>query len=500
MAYELRDDKGIPIRKQGMPVLAMDNQKFSISELDEKEKSFIAVASTEHEDRDKDIVRQSGWKLTNFRKNPVMPWMHNYYGIPIARSLKTWVDETNKDNPRLLIKPKFDSEDDDSMKVFNKYKNGFLTSFSVGFRGIKFDYRDDEDKWWGGREFTEQELLEVSCVSVPANPHANTRLRYTGEQNPDNLIALGYPEIFAKTDSGLFYPVMDIAMFADPKEFEVAEGVIGVKAIPLDNAVEASGPVAYIFNEEYFDDKSANEWVEEHVGGTWKIKYFDMQNTNEDKFVLECFTAEDDIKRFETSIDLRSNEVSDKDVDSDNPIEDPVSDESKYDKDSDETKDLDSENVEGDSNQEASEDKSDTEDNVEGDSKNLNNNDVEALNQEILLIKEQFNTIKQLLDELPKQITVAILDNISNNTQQLNESDDDSQLKTSKDDELIELDQSLILPDVNDKTNDDNCIEIDESLLKESTSDTQKVVKKTLVDTLRTKLQEVLNNASGTID
>ena len=96
MAYALLAKDGRPIMKDGNPVKAMDITVEKIEQLDEGSKSFIAVASTEDEDRDKDIIRQDGWDLKNFKKNPVVPWSHNYWDVPVAKSLKTWVDRLLK--------------------------------------------------------------------------------------------------------------------------------------------------------------------------------------------------------------------------------------------------------------------------------------------------------------------------------------------------------------------------------------------------------------------
>jgi HK97 family phage prohead protease len=226
MAYQILAKDGRPILKDGDPVRAMDYTVEKIEQLDDKMKSFVAVASTEDEDRDKDIVRQDGWDLKNFKKNPMIPWSHDYWEPPIARSLRTWVD---KDAKKLMIKPQFDENDDKSMKIFNKYKNGFLTSFSVGFRGLEFTWRNEEDKWGGGIEFTKQELLEVSGVTIPANPNATVSLN--GIENVQNMMQLGYPTVFAETESGLFYPVREeLAEFVNP-EVKTMDEFPGIQAV-----------------------------------------------------------------------------------------------------------------------------------------------------------------------------------------------------------------------------------------------------------------------------
>jgi septin family protein len=57
--------------------------------------------------------------------------------------------------------------DEFARMIYDKYKNGFLNAFSIGFQALEKD----------GDTFTKSELLEISAVPVPANPEALTILR-----------------------------------------------------------------------------------------------------------------------------------------------------------------------------------------------------------------------------------------------------------------------------------------------------------------------------------
>lgn len=545
MAYQLRNEKGVPFKKRGQDVLATSVSDIKLMELDEKNKTFIAVASTEDEDRDKDIVRQAGWKMANFKKNPVVPWSHNYYGVPVARSIKTWVDKTTN---RLLFKPKFDENDDESMKIFNKYKNGFLSTFSVGFMGIKFDYRDEDDKWWGGREFTEQELLEISCCAIPANPNANVHVG--GDKVAESLLTMGYPQIFAKTESGLFYPVNDIAVFTQPKEFEIAEGVTAIKAVPLDESLEVKNPVAYLFDPEQFDDKTANDWIKENVEQERKVKYFDLKMDKKGNINVETVEEVVPIKLFEESVQAHSVDSEDIDIDTDDPNKDLSLEDGEEDLDADENKVSD---VSDDKSDAAGDGEATDTSDTDGDNKNADvpddtaqnspadktvvvlnrsieiskvlkdmdgnvideriirvgtNADINSIseyeemevNQLISLLKTEIETLKKSIEDLKAQKDLDNSTEITDTDDNKTVDSDDDNKSTSKNDDLIELDDSLTSP-ANEKTNSDaDEIEIDEEMFDSSKSFVGDTVKSSLVDILREKLSEALSEFSGKID
>jgi HK97 family phage prohead protease len=55
--------------------------------------------------------------------------------------------------------------------VFEMLKTGFLSATSVGFIPLKYNFVDDPQRRFG-IDFLEQELLEFSIVTVPANAEA----------------------------------------------------------------------------------------------------------------------------------------------------------------------------------------------------------------------------------------------------------------------------------------------------------------------------------------
>jgi HK97 family phage prohead protease len=470
MAYDILAKDGRPVLKDGDQIKAMDIPVSKIEQLDEKTKTFIAIASTEDEDRDKDIIRQDGWNLKNFKKNPMIPWSHNYWGVPIARSLRTWVDHESK---RLLFKPQFDENDEESLKIFNKYKNGFLTSFSVGFRGIEFAFRDEEDKWGGGTEFTKQELLEISGVTIPANPNAT--VSFHGETECQNMLQMGFPTKFAKTEGGLFYPVREeLAEFVNPEIKDFHPDCPGVQAVYA-NSISSIGsdgsftedpiPVGFYFDPEIYNTGDVKGWINDNTDNTYKLHYYDWKWIKDKQdFKIEEKEVEKEVPHFDNPIKVMTSE----DVASDGETSPEI-----YNTD-DEIVDV--EKMMKDFLLELN----DTlEKHLDGISKG-----VETALEKFL---EGVTEIKLLLSEKTVDSNSEIDDNISDTD--INGSDDDNNQDSKSDDE-IEIDDSLLSPDGNDKSNSDDVIELDDDML--SNKDTvNAAVKSGLSEKLKETLKEV---------
>jgi HK97 family phage prohead protease len=137
------------------------NQLYTKAQIKEKaEGEFTAIASSEIEDRQGEIVRQTGWNLKNFKNNPVLLYMHDHTK-PIGKATRVWLDKSGA-SPMLKFKG-FISDATEELKGYRKLvEDGILNSFSVGFRPLEMD----------GNEITKAELFEISLVSVPANPEA----------------------------------------------------------------------------------------------------------------------------------------------------------------------------------------------------------------------------------------------------------------------------------------------------------------------------------------
>jgi len=149
-----------------------------VKEITSEDRTLEFLGSTESQDRVGDIIVASGWKLENYRKNPVFLWAHDYRSLPIGKATKVW-----KEKGELKFRIQFaDAETYEfADTAYKLYKGGFLSAVSVGFEPIEHeDIKDAEGRPTGGYKFKKQELLELSAVPVPANAEALVTARDAG--------------------------------------------------------------------------------------------------------------------------------------------------------------------------------------------------------------------------------------------------------------------------------------------------------------------------------
>jgi len=146
--------------------------------LSEEDRVIRFTASTAEKDRDNDRINPVGWDLLNFIKNPVFLWSHNYEKLSIGKVVnyeitdKALIEDVEFVNPEELYPGTPFSDLPEDLKfadlVYQMYKKGFLNAVSVGFSPVDYEYNDKNE----GFDFKKQEQLELSGVTVPANPEA----------------------------------------------------------------------------------------------------------------------------------------------------------------------------------------------------------------------------------------------------------------------------------------------------------------------------------------
>jgi len=103
-----------------------------------------------------------GWDITNYKKNPVILWGHNYWDMKaiIGACDKIGVEEI--EGKKCLVMEGVFAKTEEGQYVRRLYDDGILKTVSVGFI----------PKERNGNQITKQELLELSFCGVPSNPDA----------------------------------------------------------------------------------------------------------------------------------------------------------------------------------------------------------------------------------------------------------------------------------------------------------------------------------------
>jgi HK97 family phage prohead protease len=132
--------------------------------------------STADVDREQDTIAIAGWDLTNFKRNPVVLWGHDASRLPIGRAFDVSIEGGALKASIEFIPADTPEGGAFAESVYRLARAGFIAATSVGFRPLKWDYTRDAargaDDWFPGIDFEEQELVELSVVTVPANPEA----------------------------------------------------------------------------------------------------------------------------------------------------------------------------------------------------------------------------------------------------------------------------------------------------------------------------------------
>lgn len=138
-------------------------------ELNEDEGTLVGIASKAIVDRDNELILNDAWKLDSYRKNPIIMVAHDYQSLPVGKC--QWIKSSSDG---LRFKCKFASTER-GREVYKLYQEGILNAFSVGFKANPGGVVDNpSDVRYKGvkRLYKDVELLEISCVAIPANNQA----------------------------------------------------------------------------------------------------------------------------------------------------------------------------------------------------------------------------------------------------------------------------------------------------------------------------------------
>jgi HK97 family phage prohead protease len=154
---------GVPIRRAFTP---------EIRSVNEAKRQITFQSSDESVDRYHDVIRCSGWDYQAYLRNPIVLWGHDSHSLPVGKC----VNLTIETSPPALVQVVEFATHDFAQTVFDLYRGKFLSAVSVGFMPLSPPVPlSDLEGNFTGYEFSNQELLELSCVNIPANKNALAR-------------------------------------------------------------------------------------------------------------------------------------------------------------------------------------------------------------------------------------------------------------------------------------------------------------------------------------
>jgi HK97 family phage prohead protease len=137
--------------------------------VDDERRIIKFVVSTATPDRDGDVIVQEGIDLSYYKNsNPVFLWGHDSSELPIGRCTEIDVVDGKLTASFEMLPADVPIAGPRAEAVYRMCKEGFLFATSISFLPIEWTRIDDGD----GYEFTKCQLMEISAVSVPANPEA----------------------------------------------------------------------------------------------------------------------------------------------------------------------------------------------------------------------------------------------------------------------------------------------------------------------------------------
>jgi HK97 family phage prohead protease len=133
----------------------------SLKAVDEEKRTFSgAVASDGGMDRHGESLNPNGWKING--QVPLL-WGHDYRALPIGKTTQLYVEDG-----KLMFDGRLSKKYEFAGTVFDLITEGIVEKVSVGFIPLKYDES-------GQYTYAEMELLEISFVTVPANPRAGLK-------------------------------------------------------------------------------------------------------------------------------------------------------------------------------------------------------------------------------------------------------------------------------------------------------------------------------------
>jgi len=158
---------------------------FHLTVDNEAERGFSWTLSTYDLDRYGERIDPMGWDFSQYAKNPVVEWSHNYL-IPAIGKIEGLASDDSGLHGLVVFNGK--EYDPFAWGIEQRVRAGVIRAGSVGFRVMEIEIPDRETAKDGtSLIFRKQELLEFSICNVPANPFALAKTIKTAKAETQEL-------------------------------------------------------------------------------------------------------------------------------------------------------------------------------------------------------------------------------------------------------------------------------------------------------------------------
>ena len=161
---------------------------------EKRNRTLRFTASTDGVKRDGNAINNRGWDFHPFSRNPVMLFNHDSAQPPIGHHVDWGVEQRSDGSYALWNVAKFATAEEYAFAdtIYRLYLGGHMRAESVQWTPKEGGYEpllDDQGEQRGWM-FQENELLEISAVSLPADPDAVVQQVQRGIITPEEAQAL----------------------------------------------------------------------------------------------------------------------------------------------------------------------------------------------------------------------------------------------------------------------------------------------------------------------
>lgn len=146
--------------------LELDARRLAATDSSQPPGTYTYIARTGDEDRNHQRTDPAGWRLDTYRANPVVLENHRWENLPIGSATRVWIEQD-----KLMATIVF-ADTPRAREVRDLTDQGHMRALSAAWLPLDYELVRDDDGWTIGIHSRTQELVDLSAVTIPAQPQA----------------------------------------------------------------------------------------------------------------------------------------------------------------------------------------------------------------------------------------------------------------------------------------------------------------------------------------